>query len=91
MMIIMVILFFINIVWACWNWKREWSRMTNAIRYKQWKEVPIAAVCFFADLGITTSATAIFGFGGFYGSAMALFMSNVMSYMYFTPKRQQNN
>lgn len=89
-MMLMIVLLFMNILWACWNWKREWTHMISLISCKQWKEVPLAAVCFFGDIGITTSATAIFGFSGFYGSAMALFMSNVMSYMYFVPKKKKS-
>lgn len=51
----------------------------------------IATFKFVGDLAITTGATAIFGFSGLFGSAMAIFFSNVLSVTFFTPGKNHND
>ncbi|MCK5017333.1 MAG: hypothetical protein KAS32_09685 [Candidatus Peribacteraceae bacterium] len=88
-MLIMVILFGLNICWAVLNWKNEFDLVIAV--FNNWSTVPwylllLAPFLFLADLGVTGAATSIFGFSGFYGSAMALLMSNILSIVFFTPK-----
>lgn len=47
----------------------------------------ICILKFAADLTITLSAAKLFGFYGFFGSAMAVFMSNALSVTFFIPKK----
>ena len=85
---IMVLLFALNIVWAVINWKNEIDLISAVFKdpFNNLGLTFIAPIFFIADIGITATATALFGFGGFYGSAMAIFMSNILSLVFFTPK-----
>ncbi len=87
---IILIVFCVNIVWAVYNWKNEFD-LIKAV-YENFSIRSVNSMHFFAplyfisDLAITGTATSIFGFAGFYGSAMAIFMSNVLSVVFFTPR-----
>jgi len=87
-MMIMTLLFAVNILWAVLNWKSEIDLVIAAYQnpFNNIALAFIAPLFFLADIGITGAATSIFGFGGFYGSAMAIFMSNILSLVFFTPK-----
>lgn len=90
-MIIIIVLLLANIIWAVLNWKKEFDHMCNCFKY--WKNVTlwelIMSICLFAgDLFITTSAVSIFGMTGLYGSVGALFMSNILSIVFFMPKKE---
>lgn len=91
-MIFILFFFCINIVWAVLNWRDEYDTMIGAIKFtdeitpKSVINIFKCSSLFIADITITGTATAIFGFGGFYGSAMAIFMSNILSVVFFVPK-----
>ena len=87
-MLIMTILFAVNILWAVINWKAEIDLVKAAFEnpFDNMTVTLTSPLFFIADIGITAMATSLFGFGGFYGSAMAIFMSNVLSLVFFTPK-----
>ena len=87
-MLLMVLLFGLNIIWAVINWRNEYDlcRAVYSSATSTWGLYILAPLFFLGDLGITGMATSLFGFSGFYGSAMALFMSNILSIVFFTPK-----
>lgn len=87
-MLVMVTIFCINIVWAVTNWYNEYEFII-AVYKNPTSSIGgciLSPVYLLLDIGITAGATTIFGFSGFYGAAMAIFMSNVLSVAFFTPK-----
>lgn len=78
----------INVIWAISNWKNEYDYMQAV--YSQgfqfsWTFI-LAPTFLIADIAITGGATTLFGLTGFYAGAIAIFMSNVLSAVFFTPK-----
>lgn len=90
MTIIVLIVLFANIAWAVLNWKREWDHVVGVWSTPPRKGIvdyPLSIVRLVGDIAITSAATSLFGLGGFYGAAGALFMSNLVSVVFFLPKR----
>lgn len=79
-----------NIVWAVINWKIEWNHVAAV-----WTNGPVLShrpmaylvplVKFGGDIVVTSTATTLFGFSGFYGATGALFFSNMLSVVFFLP------
>jgi hypothetical protein len=49
-------------------------------------EYALSLVRLVGDVVLTSCATTLFGLGGFYGAAGALFMSNLLSVVFFLPR-----
>ena len=84
----------VNIIWAVLNWKTELKHLKNVWSHPKshtMYEYIMAVIGFGGDLVITAMATSIFGFTGFYGAAMAIFMSNILSIVFFMPKKKKSN
>lgn len=86
-MLVVLIIFTLNLLWAVINWKNELDFIYAIYTYRGISFNLLTAPFFLiADIVITGTATSIFGFGGFYGSAMAILLSNLLSVFFFTPK-----
>lgn len=104
--LMIIIMFCLNIIWAVCNWKSEWNAMITALKnpiimgeirlngkHNWYININIftTMIKFAGDIVITAGATSLFGFSGYQGSAMALFMSNILSIAFFTPRKKKIN
>ena len=88
-----LLILFANIVWAVCNWKVEWDYLVEVWTMRPFGSRPpieylTSLVRLGGDVILTTSAASVFGFSGFYGAAGALFMSNMLSVVFFLPRRR---
>jgi hypothetical protein len=87
--LIILIIFAINLLWAVMNWRNEYTLILAVYENpSNWslKILITAPIFLLGDIVITGTATSIFGFSGFQGSAMAILLSNLLSIFFFTPK-----
>jgi hypothetical protein len=92
MTVVVLGILFANILWAVLNWKREWDHLlavwSSPPGRGGWRmaEYALSLVRLVGDVVLTSCATTLFGLGGFYGAAGALFMSNLLSVVFFLPR-----
>lgn len=75
------------IIWTVKCWKHECDYIKASWRDQQIGHVANGCKNFMLDTVITTTATTILGFQGFYAAGLALFMSNLMSMIFFAPPK----
>ena len=87
--LIILIIFAINLLWAVLNWRNEYNLILAVYEHPFEHNIVVlvtAPLFLIGDIVITGTATSIFGFSGFQGSAMAILLSNLLSVFFFTPK-----
>lgn len=88
-----LLILFANIIWSVLNWKAEWDHVVAVWSGRPLLDHPpllylTSLLRLVGDIVITSMAASVFGFSGFYGAAGALFMSNMLSVVFFLPRRQ---
>jgi len=84
---IALLLLGVMILWAVYNWKLEFDKLKDAINLKN--RLSFSTRFWYAmslpmDIFLTGAAVAMLGLGGLYGAVGGLFMSNIISIVFFT-------
>lgn len=86
--IFMTIFLIINVIIAVDNWKLEVDFVKLSVMRRMGFKVTLnGVILFILDLTLTGGATTLFGIGtGVVGSAVTIFMSNLISAVFLLPK-----
>lgn len=91
-MLLIIIILLSQILWTVYDWKQEFDHMMFC--FKNITQVPptitfMSIAKLAGDIFLVSIAINILGLGGFYGAIGGLFMSNVMSLVFFMPSKKE--
>ena len=88
--IFMTIFLVVNVIISVYNWDDEVTFIR--ICYKEnlgWRTLLGAVILFILDFAVTGASATLFGIGtGVVGSAVTIFMSNLLSAVFLIPKEE---
>lgn len=91
-MLLIIIVLLSMILWTVLNWKSEWDHMIfcfqNVMKVPPFMTI-VAIAKLAGDIFLVSIAINILGLGGFYGAIGGLFLSNIMSVVFFRTSRKE--